>query len=75
MTAKDKLLEKMKERPHGIRFDEAKRVLENMGYTLVRSKGSHRHFRNAQGDVITIRERNPLMAAYVKDILERIGRH
>ena len=34
---------------------------------------SHRQFRNANGDVITIKEENPLKAVYVKDVLRRIG--
>ena len=34
---------------------------------------SHRHFINKNGDVITIKEDNPLKAVYVKDVLRRIG--
>ena len=34
---------------------------------------SHRQFINNQGDVITIKEENPLKAVYVKDVLKRIG--
>ena len=34
---------------------------------------SHRNFINAAGDVITIKEDNPLKAVYVKDVLKRIG--
>ena len=48
--------------------------MESFGYVLVRKKGSHRHFRNGQGCVVTIRKESPLKAVYVKDILERIGR-
>ncbi|WP_258359868.1 type II toxin-antitoxin system HicA family toxin [Moorella sulfitireducens (nom. illeg.)] len=48
----------MKTQPNGIRFNEAANVLESFGYTLVRKKGSHHHFRNNQGDVITIKEEN-----------------
>lgn len=40
---------------------------------MLRSKrGSHRNFRNGSGDVITIKEENPLKAVYVKDVLKRI---
>lgn len=70
----EKILIKMRVQPSGIRFSEAAQVLESCGYALVRKKGSHRHFRNNRGDVITITEENPLKAVYVKDILERIGR-
>ena len=33
---------------------------------------SHRQFINKNGDVITIKEENPLKAVYVKDVLRRI---
>lgn len=38
-----------------------------------RSGTSHRNFINQKGDVITIKEDNPLKAVYVKDVLRRIG--
>lgn len=38
-----------------------------------RSGTSHRNFINAKGDVITVKEENPLKAVYVKDVLRRIG--
>ena len=34
---------------------------------------SHRQFINNNGDVITIKQDNPLKAVYVKDVLKRIG--
>ena len=69
-----KLIEKMKRQPSGIRMDEAEKVLEHYGYLLGRQKGSHMHFINERGDVITIKKDNPLKAVYVKDILLRIER-
>ena len=38
-----------------------------------RSGTSHRQFINENGNVITIKEDNPLKAVYVKDVLKRIG--
>lgn len=38
-----------------------------------RNGTSHRNFINKSGDVITIKEDNPLKAVYVKDVLKRIG--
>lgn len=64
----------MQKQPNGIKFNEVSKVLNEYGYELVRIKGSHRHFRNKEGDVITIKEENPLKAVYVKDVLTRIGR-
>lgn len=74
MASVEKLILKMKQQPHGIRPSEAEKVLEAFGYRLARQKGSHRHYVNTQGDVITILQENPLKAAYVRDILSRIGR-
>lgn len=35
-------------------------------------RSSHRQYINAAGDVITVKDENPLKAVYVKDILCRI---
>lgn len=69
------LINKMNNQPNGISFNEAKRVLENSGFDLVRISGSHNIFRNSKGEVITIKKETPLKAVYVKDILERIGQN
>ena len=68
----EKIIEKMNRQPNGIRMAEADKVLTAHGYRLDRQKGSHCHYINKKGDVITIKEENPLKAAYVKDILRRI---
>ncbi|MNE79477.1 hypothetical protein D3C80_1759670 [compost metagenome] len=73
MARIDKLVQKMKDRPNGIQFDEVAKVLRHHGYELARSNGSHFHFRNDAGDLITIKKENPLKAVYVKDVLDRIG--
>jgi predicted RNA binding protein YcfA (HicA-like mRNA interferase family) len=72
MASVDKIIEKMKNQPHGIRMAEADRVLTSKGYRLDRQKSSHRQYINSSGDVITIKDDNPLKAVYVKDILSRI---
>ena len=68
----DKLIEKMKRQPNGIRPEEAERVLIHYNYEPVRQKGSHKHYLNNSGDLITIKIETPLKAVYVKDILKRI---
>jgi predicted RNA binding protein YcfA (HicA-like mRNA interferase family) len=70
----EKIVNKMRRQPNGIRFNEVTKVLDKYGYELVRKDGSHRQFRNKHGDVVTIKEENPLKAVYVKDVLRRIGR-
>lgn len=72
MASVDKLVEKMKRQPNGIKSSEARKVLEHFGYRFDRQRGSHMQFINTCGDVITIKEETPLKAVYVKDILRRI---
>jgi len=69
----EKLIDKMKRQPNGIRMSEADKVLTAKGYRLDRQKGSHRQYINASGDVITVKDESPLKAVYVKDILSRIS--
>jgi predicted RNA binding protein YcfA (HicA-like mRNA interferase family) len=68
----EKLIEKMRVQPAGIRPAEAEKVLIENGYRHIRQKGSHRHYRNDTGDVITIKIETPIKAVYVKGILKRI---
>ena len=68
----EKILEKMKRQPNGIRVTEADKILTHFGYRFDRQKGSHRQYINKSGDVITIKEENPLKAVYIKDILRRV---
>ncbi len=69
-----KLIEKMKQQPNGIRPEEAEKVLSAYGYIPARQKGSHKHYLNKDtGDLITIKQENPLKKAYVVDVLNRIG--
>ncbi|MDR1019542.1 MAG: type II toxin-antitoxin system HicA family toxin [Synergistaceae bacterium] len=73
MAGVDKIIEKMKNQPSGIRMDEAHKVLAASGYRLDRQKGSHRQYVNSSGCVTTIKDETPLKAVYVKDILSRIA--
>lgn len=73
MASTDKIIEKMKNQPNGVRMAEADRVLTSNGYRLDRQRGSHRQYINSAGDVVTVKDENPLKAVYVKDILNRIG--
>ena len=74
MPTVDKIIEKMKQQPNGIRAVEAEKVLNAFGYEAVRQKGSHRHYLNKKsGDLITIKQETPLKKVYVVDILKRIG--
>ena len=73
MSNIDKIIEKMQSQPHGIRPDEADKVLRSCGYRPVRQKGSHRQYLNiTTGELITIKQENPLKKVYIMDILKRI---
>ena len=73
MARADKIIEKMRRQPNSISMLEADKVLTAAGYEFARQKGSHCHYINAVGDVITIKKDNPLKAVYVKDILRRLS--
>ena len=73
MASAKKLIEKMKRQPHGVRYEEAKKVLESQGYALTSKNGSHRNFRNASGDLVTIKEETPTIKKhYVDKILSKV---
>ena len=74
MASVDKLVDKMKRQPNGIRIEEADKVLTHYGYLLDRKKGSHRHYINSSGDVLTIPVRRPTIKPfYVAEIIRRVG--
>jgi len=73
MAGIKKLIQKMKNQPHGIILEEADRVLRHNGYFCERQKGSHCQYINSTGDVITVVAENPIKKAYITAILERIG--
>jgi len=71
MPTVEKIIQKMKRQPNGVRIEEAEKVLDHYGYRFARQKGSYRHYISSSGDVITLKD--PLRAAYVEDVLARIG--
>ena len=73
MSNIDRLILKMTRQPNGIRFQEIENILDFYGYTMkIKTGTSHRQFINQDGNVLTIKEENPLKAVYVKDVLKRI---
>ena len=73
MSKTEKIIEKMRRQPNGIRLEEAEKVLKAYGYELVRQKGSHGQYLNrSTGDVITIKQESPLKKAYIMAIIFRI---
>ena len=69
----EKIIEKMRRQPNGIRPDEADKVLRAYGYEVARQKGSHKQYLNRKtGDLITVKQENPLKKIYIVDVLNRI---
>lgn len=73
MARVEKIIEKMKNQPNGIRFSELAKVLKYHGYIEDGGKGSHRVFRKEGEEPISIPERNPVKSVYVKKVLGLIG--
>ncbi|MCL2015269.1 MAG: type II toxin-antitoxin system HicA family toxin [Defluviitaleaceae bacterium] len=81
MASIDKVVDKIKRQPNGIKMGEADRVLparpaggRHYDYVLNRQVGSHRHYLHSSGDIITIPDRKPtIKPIYVKEIIARLG--
>jgi len=74
MPSVEKIIEKMKSQPNGVRFAEAEKVLNYLKYYETRQRGSHKRFKNEESqETMTIPEQNPLKAVYIKQILEMLG--
>lgn len=73
-----KLLQKISSLSKDIRFDELRKVLESLGYTMYSPSGgsSHFTFRKPNCSPITIPKHEPIKKVYVqmvKDIIESEG--
>ena len=74
MSGIEKLIEKMKNQPNGIKFSEVEKILNYMDFYETRQKGSHKRFKNkATNETLTLPVQNPLKAIYIKQILKLLG--
>lgn len=74
MSNIEKLIEKMKNQPHGIKFSEIEKILNYMNFYETRQKGSHKRFKNdITNETLTLPVQNPLKAIYIKQILKLLG--
>lgn len=46
MSSIEKIIEKMKNQPNGIKFSEIEKILNYMDFYETRQKGSHKRFKN-----------------------------
>lgn len=75
MSQWDKLIKRILSLSNDLRFDELRRVLESLGYTMSapRSGSSHYTFRKNGSAPITIPKHEPIKKVYVlmvKEVLE-----
>ena len=75
MSQFDKLLQRIRSLDKNMRFDELKKVLEHYGYTMSgpASGSSHKTFRKAGCNPITIPQHEPIKKTYVemvRDVVE-----
>jgi len=72
MTRRQKRRFKIARNPKNVRFEDLRRLLEDYGFELRRTKGSHHSFVGYAGDekvTLVIPFRRPLKRVYVEKVL------
>lgn len=72
MTKKEKLFERIKNNPNGVRFSELKQLLINENFVLDRVSGSHHIFRNKDVVFVIPMHKNYVKSVYVRKVIEII---
>ena len=74
MSHKEKLIKAMKNNPKGVKFNELKNILNECGFTHVRTSGSHEIYTHERIDaIVNIQNDKGKAKAYqVRQILEYI---
>jgi predicted RNA binding protein YcfA (HicA-like mRNA interferase family) len=75
MTKREKRLQKMRQNPKNVSFDELRSVLEDFGFELVRTSGSHHSFSiiiDGEPRLLVIPYRRPVKVVYVREALKLI---
>jgi predicted RNA binding protein YcfA (HicA-like mRNA interferase family) len=72
MTKREKRLQKMRQNPKDVSFADLRTVLEDFGFELVRSSGSHHSFNitiDGESRLFVVPYRHPVKAVYVREAL------
>jgi predicted RNA binding protein YcfA (HicA-like mRNA interferase family) len=69
MSKKDKLIDFIKNNPKNVRFEDLKKILENIGYVARNRGGSHYIFIKENSTPITIPYKRPVKIIYVKQVI------
>lgn len=64
-----KIIQNMRNSQNNIRLDDYIKVVEWLGYSLARQKGSHMIYKKKNCNPITIVNNNPVKAIYVRQLL------
>ncbi len=75
MTKKQKLLDTIKNNPKSVRFEDACKVAELLGFILRKGKGSH-HFYSKNFDILNFQNRNGYIHSYqAMQLIEMINKY
>lgn len=74
MSQFDKLLERIRSLDKNLRFDEVRKVLEALGYTMTGPRGgsSHKTFRKSGHYPITVPIHEPIKTVYIMMVKEAV---
>jgi len=72
MASIEKLIEKMRNQPTGVLFEEADRVLTAKGFRMDRQRGSHCQYIANDGARFTLPYKSPIKKIYTGLILDLI---
>ena len=72
MSKKEKLIESIKNNPTNVRFEDLKKILEELGYRAINRGGSHYVFTKDNCSSLTIPCKKPVKVIYVKQVIQII---
>ncbi|MFZ4816556.1 MAG: type II toxin-antitoxin system HicA family toxin [Phototrophicaceae bacterium] len=75
MTKREKRLQKLRQNPKDVSFDDLRSVLEDFGFEWVRSSGSHHSFNiviDGEPRLFVVPYRRPVKPTYVNEALRLI---
>jgi len=73
MSRYGKLLQRFKNNPTNVNFEDIKKILQYEGYEAINTGGSHWVFRKDGSNSITIPYKKPIKIIYVKKVLQLLG--
>ena len=69
MSKREKLLEKLRQSPHNVTFDQVRNLLELESFRLDRVSGSHHVFRKGEVIFVLPVHQNRVKSVYVKRLI------